>query len=147
MKYKTQEETPKDNSFLQNIVDLLALNKKFSYAIRRFRHSSIDLGQNCKIAAYIGRLYNNWDSLIKLAISLNPEHKEPTINVELSSVDSVSDLKTFEEKYYNMLKEIGKNALEQNEIETVSYITKILSDFEHYFCTLDEDNDSRETSS
>lgn len=148
MKFKQQqEETPKDNSFLESIIDLLALNKEFAYAIRRFRHGSVDLEQNCKIAAYIGRLYKNWDSLIKLAISLNPEHKEPTINVKLSSVGSVSDLKTFEEKYYNMLKEIGKNALEQNEIETISYITNIISDFEHYFCTLDEDDNSGETGS
>ena len=147
MKFKQQEETPKSNPFLQDIIDLLVLNKEFCYAIKCFRHNSFSTEQNCKIASYIGNIFNNWDLLMKLAISLNPEHKEPIITVELSPVDSVSDLKKLEEKYYNMLKEIGKNAMEANDIEVVSYLSHIIRKFEHYFCTLDEDNDSGETSS
>jgi predicted house-cleaning noncanonical NTP pyrophosphatase (MazG superfamily) len=56
-------------------------------------------------------------------------------------------LKDYEEKYYNMLKEIAKNALEDDEVEVLAYLYDIIRNFEHYFCTLDEDNVSRETSS
>lgn len=84
---------------------------------------------------------------MKLAISLNPEHKEPIIEVELKVVDSVAELKALEEKYYNMLKEVGKNALEASDFVGISHLGHIVRRFEHYFCTLDENDNSGETSS
>ena len=139
MKFKQQEETAKNNPFLDSVIDLLALNKQFQYAIRYYKNDAY--------TGYRKHLICDWDSLIKLSISLNPQHKEPTINVSLSPIDSISDLKTFEEKYYNMLKEVGKNALEANEIEVISYLSELIRDFKHFFCTLNEDNISGETSS
>ena len=139
MKFKQQEETVKDNPFLKNVIDLLSLNKAFQYAVHRYKN-----GAYC---GYGKNLIEDWNLLIKLAISLNPEHKEPTFDVTLSPVDSISGLKEFEEKYYNTLKEIGKNALDANEIEVVSYISNIIINFKHFFCTLNEDDNSRKTSS
>lgn len=46
-----------------------------------------------------------------------------------------------------MLKEIAKNALEEKEVEVFAYLSNIIANFKHYFCTLDESNISRETSS
>ena len=46
-----------------------------------------------------------------------------------------------------MLKEIANNALEENNAEVFSYLSSIITEFDHYFCTLNEDNDSGETSS
>lgn len=141
MKFKQQEETPKNNPFFESIIDLLIVNTQFRYGIE-------SLDDDCwEISDYHSRLDAEKQELIRLAISLNAEHKYPMFVATLEPVESKKDLKTFEEKYYNMLKEIGKNALEQNEIEVVSYITGILRGFKHYFCTLDEDDDSGETSS
>lgn len=145
MKYKTNEE-PQSNSFLEDILDLLVLNKQFVYVVSIQRKKKG--WENCgKLAAYQGRLMNDRDNITKLAISLNPEHVEPTFTVEFSPIESIKDLKDYEEKYYNMLKEIAKNALEEKEIEVLAYLSNIIMRFEHYFCTLDESNISRETSS
>jgi hypothetical protein len=75
---------------------------------------------------------------MKLAISLNPEHKEPALTMELVPVDSITELKKLEEKYYNMLKEVGNNAMEANDFEVVSYLSEIIRKFRHFFCTLNE---------
>ena len=139
MKFKQQEETVKNNPFLKSVIDLLALNKEFQYAIQYYKNDAY--------TGYRKRLVGDWDLLIKLAISLNPIHREPTFDVELSPIDTISDLKALEEKYYNMLKEIGKNALEANEIEVISYIGYLIRNFKHFFCALDESNDSGEISS
>ena len=143
MKYKAQNST--DNPFLDDIKDLLALVKQFSYAVSTYSDSK---GNTCyKTEYYVGSLTNNWKQLLKLAIALDPEHKTPTITVELIPTDSLDDLKDYEEKYYNMLKEIMKNALEDKEVEVIAYLSEQIRKFEHYFCTLNEDNVSRETSS
>ena len=147
MKFKQQEEEQKSNTFLDSVIDLIVVIEQFAYALvcisnREQSNSVKEACSHCEM-----QLCYHQTSLKKLAISLNPEHKEPTFTVEYSPVDSVSDLKKFEEKYYNMLKEIGKNALEQNNAEVFSYLSPIISGFKHYFCTLDESNDSGETSS
>ena len=46
-----------------------------------------------------------------------------------------------------MLKEVSENALEEKDVEVMAYLFDMIKDFEHYFCTVDEDNVSRETSS
>ena len=141
MKFKQQEDTTKNNPFFESIIDLLIVNTQFSYGIE-------SLDDDCwEIDDYRSRLDVEKQELIKLAISLNAEHKYPVFVATLEPVESKKDLKTFEEKYYNMLKEVGKNALEQNEIEVISYITEIIRDFKHYFCKVDESNDSGEISS
>lgn len=142
MKFKQQEDMSKDNSFLKSVVDLLTVIEQFIYAIE-----SVSKCDCWETGNYKTSLRVNEQELKKLAISLNPEHILPTLVITLEPVKSIADLKTFEEKYYNMLKEIGKNALEQNEIEVVSYITEIVRGFKHYFCTLDESNDSGKISS
>ena len=143
MKYKTQDDTPKNNPYLEDIIDLLVLNKQFMYAI-----DSENKKKECyKMGSYVNRLHCNHDSLIKLATSLNSEHVEPTYTVEFSPIESAKDLKDYEEKYYNMLKEIAENAMEDKEVEVVAYLFDMIRKFEHYFCTLNEDNVSRETSS
>jgi hypothetical protein len=145
MKFKQQEEeTPKNNPFLDSIGDLIQLCIEFEYAIK----SRMDfMKEKCEVLSYYNALNNNLQSLVKLFISLNPEHKRPTFSPELTPADSTKDLMKFEEKYYNMLKAIGDNAMEANNIEVVSYLSNIIINFKHYFCTLDEDNDSGETSS
>ena len=139
MKFKQQEETPQKNPFLDSIIDLIVVNKQFLYVIKSFKENvcptvTVRIGSDCK-------------QLIKLAISLNPEHVFPTMTVEYSPASSNKDLVKLEEKYYNMLKEIANNALEENNAEVFSYLSNMICHFNHYFCTLDEDNDSRETSS
>lgn len=142
MKYKTNEE-PQSSSFLEDILDLLVLNKQFNYAIYWENEK-----KDCpKLKQYSNHLTFDWEWLSKLAISLDPNHEKPTITVELSPIDSEKDLKDYEEKYYNMLKEIAKNALEEKEVEVFAYLSNIIANFKHYFCTLDESNISRETSS
>lgn len=145
MKFKQQEEeTPKNNPFLASIGDLIQLCVEFEYAIK----SQMDfMKEKCEVLSYYNILNNGLQSLVKLFISLNPEHKRPTFSPELAPVDSAKDLMKFEEKYYNMLKEIGKNALERNEIEVISYITEIIRGFKHYFCKVDEDDNQGETTS
>ena len=140
MKYKTQDAEGGNNPFLNDVIDLLALIKEFSYALSCYR----ELHDNCKLESYQTNLTKYWKSCKKLAISLASDHKEPTIEVKLTPPDSIKDLK---EKLYNMLKEIAKNALEENEVEVVAYLLKAIRDFEHYFCTIDEDDVSRGTSS
>lgn len=145
MKYKTQEtEEVKQNSpLLEDIVDLIAILKEFSYALDCYRNA-----KNCsKLAEYSCDLACYWRTLTKLAVCLDSEHKQPTIEVTLTPTDSIKDLKDYEEKFYNMLKEIAENALEEKEIEVLAYLFYIIKEFKHYFCTLDESNISRETSS
>lgn len=141
MKFKQQEETSKNNPFFESIMDLLIVNTQFRYGIE-------SLDDDCwEISDYHSRLDAEKQELIRLAISLNSEHKYPTFVATLESVESKKDLKILEEKYYNMLKEIGKNALEQNEIEVISYITEIIRGFKHYFCKVDEDDNQGEATS
>ena len=84
---------------------------------------------------------------MKLAVCLDSYHKTPTIEVTLTPFNSVKDLKDYEEKLYNMLKEISENALEEKDVEVMAYLFDMIKDFEHYFCTLNEDDVPRETSS
>lgn len=140
MKFKQQEEeTPQKNSFLDSIIDLIVVNKQFLYAIKSFKENVCPT-----VTALIG---SDCKQLIKLATCLNPDHTFPTMTVEYSPASSNKDLVKLEEKYYNMLKEIANNALEENNAEVFSYLSKMICHFNHYFCTLDEDNDSGETSS
>ena len=85
--------------------------------------------------------------MFKLAVSLDPKHIGPTLDNQLKPFESIKELKDYEEKYYNMLKEIAENALEEKEVEVMAYLFDIIRDFEHYFCTLNEDDVPRETSS
>ena len=139
MKFKTQES--KNNPFLEDIIDLIVVNQQFGYAIRSYKPKA-----DCECADYFGRLNSDREYLIRLAISLNSEHVEPTFTVEYGPA-KLPDLIKLEEKYYNMLKEVCKNALEANDPEVVSYLTKIICKFKHYFCTLNEDDDKGEASS
>lgn len=143
MKYKTKDEVSKNNPYLEDIIDLLSLIKQFSYAIS----CEIEKKSCYKMESYSNKLTCDWKTLKKLAISLNSEHVVPTISVELKPAESIKDLKDYEEKYYNMLKEIAENAMEDKEAEVVAYLFDMIRKFEHYFCTLDEDNVPWETSS
>lgn len=140
MKFKQQEEeAPQKNSFLESIIDLITVNKQFLYAIKTFKKDTCPT-----ITAIIG---SDCKDLIKLAVCLDPEHKHPTMTVEYAPAESVKDLAKLEEKYYNMLKEIGTNALDEKNAEVFSYLSKIICHFNHYFCTVDENDDSGESSS
>jgi hypothetical protein len=141
MKFKSQEES-NENPFLKSIIDLIVLSKQFLYAIYCY-----DTEESLQLCSVKRNLDFNCKDLIKLAIALDPAHKHPTMTVDYVPAEGVKDLKTLEEKYYNMLKEIGNNALEQNNAEVFSYLSPMIKEFNHYFCTLDEDDDSRETSS
>ena len=145
MKFKQQEDEQKSNTFLDSVIDLIKTVQSFLYGLSCYKSTSGI--QKVQICDYKDGLQRNLNRLIKLAISLNPEHIEPTHTVELKPLKTISELKAIEEKYYNMLKEIGNNALEQNNAEVFSYLSPIISDFKHYFCTLNESNDSGETSS
>lgn len=145
MKYKTQDEESTRSPMLEDIVDLLIVNKEFVYMVSCYSKNKNK--NNFKLDDYCNKLKCDFSKLFKLAISLDPKHIGPTLNVELKPFESIDDLKDYEEKYYNMLKEIAKNAFEEKEIETMSYLFDIIRNFEHYFCTLDESNISRETSS
>ena len=140
MKFKQQEEeTPQKNSFLDSIIDLITVNKQFSYAIKTYNKNvcptiAATMGMNCK-------------QLIKLAVCLDADHKHPTMTVEYVPANDLQDLVKLEEKYYNMLKEIANNALKENNAEVFSYLSPMIKDFNHYFCTLDENDDSGESSS
>lgn len=143
MKFKQQEEeTPQKNSFLDSIIDLIVVNKQFLYGINSYKKDrdlsnrllKVNLETNCKF-------------LFKLAVALDSEHKSPTMTVEYVPVNSEEDLVKLEEKYYNMLKEIANNALEENNAEVFSYLSPMIRNFNHYFCTLNEDDDSGETGS
>lgn len=143
MKFKQQEEEiPQKNSFLDSIIDLIVVNKQFLYSINSYKKDS-DLSNSLLKA----NVETNCKLLFKLAVALNPEHKSPTMTVEYIPANSKEDLVKLEEKYYNMLKEIANNALEENNAEVFSYLSPMIRNFNHYFCTLDEDNDSGETSS
>lgn len=143
MKYKTQDEGGTRSPMLDDIIDLLIVNKEFMYMISCYSKDK----NSYKLGDYCGKLKCDFSKLFKLAVSLDSKHIGPTLNVELKPFESIDDLKDYEEKYYNMLKEIAKNAFEEKEIETMSYLFDIIRNFEHYFCTLDESNISRETSS
>ena len=149
MKYKTQdvEEGKRNNPLLEDIIDLLALVKEFMYAFEDYKKSHNEMNDCLKLATYNSYLKYCWKSLMKLAVCLDSDHKTPTIEVTLAPFDSVKDLKDYEEKLYNMLKEVSENALEEKDVEVMAYLFDMIKDFEHYFCTLDEDNVSRETSS
>lgn len=143
MKFKQQEEEiPQKNSFLDSIIDLIVVNKQFLYSINSYKKDS-DLSNSLLKA----NVETNCKLLFKLAVALNPEHKNPTMTVEYVPANSKEDLVKLEEKYYNMLKEIANNALEENNAEVFSYLSPMIRNFNHYFCTLDEDNYSGETSS
>lgn len=143
MKFKQQEEeTPQKNSFLDSIIDLIVVSKQFLYGINSYK-KDVSLG----ITFVKSDIESNCKDLFKLAIALSPEHKSPTMTVDYVPTNSKEDLIKLEEKYYNMLKEIANNALEKNNAEVFSYLSPMIKDFNHYFCTLDEDDDSGETSS
>lgn len=146
MKYKTQdvEEGKHNNPLLEDIIDLLAELKEFMYALEDYKKSHKDC---FKLVTYNNYLMYCWKSLMKLAVCLDSDHKRPTIEVTLTPMDSIKDLEDHEEKFYNMLKEVAENALEEKEVEVMAYLFDMIKDFEHYFCTVDEDNVSRETSS
>lgn len=141
MKFKSQEES-NENPFLKSIIDLIVLSKQFLYAIYCY-----DTEESLQLCSVKRNLDFNCKDLIKLAIALDPAHKHPTMTVDYVPAENVKDLKTLEEKYYNMLKEIGNNALEQNNAEVFSYLSPMIKEFNHYFCTLNEDDDSGETGS
>lgn len=143
MKFKQQEEeTPQKNSFLDSIIDLIVVSKQFLYGINSYKK-----GRSLATAFVKTNIKSNLEDLFKLAIVLSPEHKSPTITVDYVPANSKEDLIKLEEKYYNMLKEIANNALEENNAEVFSYLSPMIKGFDHYFCTLDEDDDSGETSS
>lgn len=141
MKFKSQEES-NENPFLKSIIDLIVLSKQFLYAIYCY-----DTEESLQLCSVKRNLDFNCKDLIKLAIALDPAHKHPTMTVDYVPAADVKDLKTLEEKYYNMLKEIGNNALEQNNAEVFSYLSPMIKEFNHYFCILNEDDDSGETGS
>ena len=141
MKFKSQEES-NENPFLKSIIDLIVLSKQFLYTINCY-----DTTESLQLACVKRNIEYNCKDLIKLAIALDPAHKHPTMTVDYVPAEDVKDLKTLEEKYYNMLKEIGNNALEQNNAEVFSYLSPMIKEFNHYFCTLNEDDDSGKTSS
>lgn len=143
MKFKQQEEeTPQKNSFLDSIIDLIVVSKQFLYGINSYKKD-----EDFTIAFVKNDIESNCKDLFKLAIALSPEHKNPTMTVDYVPANSKEDLIKLEEKYYNMLKEIANNALEENNAEVFSYLGPMIKCFNHYFCTLDEDDDSGETSS
>ena len=143
MKFKQQEEeTPRKNPFLNSIMDLIIVNKQFLYAINCY-----NMTESLQLSYVKRNIECNCNDLIKLAIALDSAHKHPTMTVDYAPAEDIKDLKTIEERYYNMLKEIGNNALEQNNAEVFSYLSPMIKEFNHYFCTLDEDNDSGKTSS
>ncbi|MBO7693511.1 MAG: hypothetical protein J6T10_12845 [Methanobrevibacter sp.] len=133
MKFKqSEEETSPKNPFFSSVMDLLIVNKQFTYAVKTFKK---DFTTNV-----MGGLIAGNRLLTKLAISLDPEHKQPSMTVEYKPAETINDLVKLEEKYYNMLKEVGNNALKQNNAEVFSYLSRLIYSFEHYFCILDEDN-------
>ena len=138
MKFKTQEN--ESNTFLDSVTDLIKICLQFKYAVDSYNKNNFEFND------YMSRLRNDCQLLHKLVVSLNPEHCYPDFDVEYRTAKSVADLAKFEEKYYNMLKEIGNNALEQNDAEVFSYLSKIICNFKHYFCTLNEGNDKGEIS-
>lgn len=134
MKFKQQEEKMENNPFLEEAIELCSTCLRFMYAIR----SKPFLKSDCKAEKYRDKLSCNLQKLIKLCISLDSKHEYPAFNPELTGVESIAGLKALEEEYYNRLKSLGKKALEANNIEVVSYLSEIIANFEHYFCTLDE---------
>lgn len=143
MKFKQQEEeTPQSNPFLKSIIDLIVLSKQFLYAINCY-----NMTESLQLCCTKRNIECNCNDLTKLAIALDSAHKHPTMTVDYVPAEDIKDLKTLEEKYYNMLKEIGNNALEQNNAEVFSYLSPMIKEFNHYFCTVNEDDDSWKTSS
>jgi hypothetical protein len=142
MKFKQQEDTSQINPFLKSTIDLIVLSKQFLYAIDCYNTTD-----SLQLSCIKRSIEFNYKDLIKLAIALDSAHKHPTMTVDYVPAEDVKDLKILEEKYYNMLKEIANNALEQNNAEVFSYLSPMIKEFNHYFCTLDEDNDSGKTSS
>ena len=142
-----QNKESNNSSFYDDIVNLLCLNCEFNYAIRSL-YPNIDRDTNFNLCKYLGQLERNYDLLIKLSVSLNSKHTLPILTITKKPAKDNIELLKFEEKYYNMLKEIGKNAIEENEFEVLAYLSEIARTFNHYFCTIvHENNDSRETSS
>lgn len=143
MKYKTQDVEDAKNPMLEDITDLLIVNKELTYMVSGFNKDK----KNYQAGDYCGKRRTDYLKLFKLAVSLDPKHIGPTLDIQLKPFESIKELKDYEEKYYNMLKEIAENALEEKEVEVMAYLFDIIKDFEHYFCTLDEDDVPRETSS
>ena len=135
MKFKQQEEKTENSPFLEEALELCSTCLRFMYAIKS---SKVFLKNFYYAEKYRDRLSCNLQKLIKLCISLDSKHEYPAFNPELNGVESVGELKVFEEEYYNRLKSLGKKALEANDIEVVSYLSDIIANFEHYFCTLNE---------
>lgn len=143
MKYKTQDVEDTKNPMLEDIIDLLIVNREFLHLVKCYNEKHYKYS----FEEYIVNLTKSCKSLFKLAVSLDPKHIGPVLNVELKPFESIKDLKDYEEKYYNMLKEIAENALEEKEVEVMAYLFDIIRSFQHYFCTLNEDDVPRETSS
>lgn len=146
MKYKTQDVEDIKNPMLDDIIDLYILVKEFLYAVDLFKNDPKNRIHCAKMDTYEGCLIVYCNRIRKLIIALSNDHTVPEITVTLKP-ESIDGLKRYEEKYYNMLKEIVENALEEKEIEVMAYLFDIIRNFEHYFCTLDEDDVPRETSS
>lgn len=145
MKFKTQEnETPKHSPFLDDIIDLIKLNKAFNYAI--FTQNA-KLKNELELLEFKNVLNVHYKTFLKLTLSLNSDHTYPDFTLEEKSVNSIEELVALEEDYYSKLVEVGNKALEANDIEVVACISKCINLFEHYFCTLNESNNKGETSS
>jgi hypothetical protein len=142
MKFKQQEEEKvKSSSFYDEIKDLLCLNAEFDYAIRSLYTEDLSSRFNYHLSNYIDELGNEFDLLLKLAISLDSDHKHPVLEIVKKPADNDTDLFKFEEKYYNMIKEIGNNALKESNFEVISHLSKIIVGFKHYFCTIVHESD------
>ena len=139
MKFKEGKEK---HPLFDDVVSLWVLNKEFSNALMYSEQS-----EDCEFRCYGSRLKDFRQKIEKLIISLDLEHKLPSINVNVNPNATIKDLVSFEEHYYNKIKSIGDKALESNDSEVFSYMSYIICNFKHYFCKLNEDNDSGEASS
>lgn len=139
MKFKEGKEK---HPLFGDVVDLWVLGKEFSNALMYSKQS-----EDCEFRCYGAKLKDFRQKIEKLIISLDLEHKLPSVDVNINPNATVKDLVSFEEHYYNKVKNIGNKALESNDSEVFSYMSYIICEFKHYFCTLNESNDSGETSS
>ena len=137
MKFKEAEQK-QSNPFFDSVNNLIVTVEEFSYALDCYKNSANYYRSN--VNEYKSRLGDHLQSLIKLSISLNPEHIEPSFTANCKPAKTIAELKVLEEKYYNELKEVGNNALEANDAEVFSYLGPIIREFKHYFCTINEDD-------
>lgn len=138
MKYKEGKEK---HPLFDDVVNLWILNCEFYQALKYLNEDKLP------VFYYKDRLCKFGQSLKKLITNIDLEHKLPTIAININPNASIKDLVSFEEHYYNKVKDIGNKALELKDFEVLSYMTYIIYKFEHYFCTINEDNNSGETSS